>query len=224
MVDRFERLAPQGAGAKRRISIAGTTGGESRDTRKGWALADLDAIIPMIDTEAQALGFDLVRVLLFGSGEERTLQIMAERPDTRQLTIDDCAALSRRVSEHLDALEEAGNDPIPGAYRLEVSSPGIDRPLTRRQDFSDWAGHEARVNLSEPVEGRKQVTGRLVGIDEAGVIRLDDRKSGPLAFDFSLVASAKLVLTDALIAATTPLVAAGADEIEPSDETEEQED
>ena len=89
----------------------------------------------MIAPEAEALGFALVRVRLFGKGDERTLQVMAERPDTRQLTIDDCADLSRRISDQLDAAEEAGRDYIDGAYRLEVSSPGIDRPLTRWQDF-----------------------------------------------------------------------------------------
>ena len=89
-------------------------------------MADLDALTAMIEPEASALGFDLVRVRLFGGGDDRTLQVMAERPDTRQLTIDDCSDLSRRISDRLDALEEAGKDPIEGAYRLEVSSPGID--------------------------------------------------------------------------------------------------
>ena len=92
-------------------------------------MTDIAAIAALVEAEAKALGFDLVRVIMFGSDDERTLQIMAERPDTRQLTIDDCADLSRRISEKLDALEEAGNDPVEGAYRLEVSSPGIDRPL-----------------------------------------------------------------------------------------------
>src|SRR3546814_12566351 len=88
---------------------------------------------------------------------------MAERPDTRQLTIDDCADLSRRISDRLDEAEAAGRDPIPGGYRLEVSSPGIDRPLTRVQDYDDWKGHEARLHLVEPIDGRKQLTGIQIG-------------------------------------------------------------
>jgi len=159
------------------------------------------------------LGFDLVRVALFGAGDERTLQVMAERPTTRQLTIDDCAALSRRISDKLDALEEAGNDPIDGPYRLEVSSPGIDRPLTRLSDFADWKGHEAKVTLSEPVEGRKNLHGVLDGV-ELGTIALTDRKAGPVRFELGNVDSAKLLLTDRLIAATRPLDTSGADEVE----------
>jgi ribosome maturation factor RimP len=186
----------------------------------GDPMTDLDALHDMIETEAKALGFDLVRVILFGKGEDQTLQIMAERPATRQLTIDDCASLSRAVSERLDALEEAGKDPIDGAYRLEVSSPGIDRPLTRLKDYTDWAGHEARVLFVEPIEGnRKQVKALLAGI-EGNAVLLDDPKSGRITTDFSNIANAKLVLTDALISATVPLSTDGADEIV----TQEQED
>ena len=182
-------------------------------------MADMDVLNALVDTEAKALGFDLVRVVVFGKGEDQTLQIMAERPDTRQLTIDDCAALSRAVSGQLDVLEEAGKDPIEGAYRLEVSSPGIDRPLTRLRDFADWSGHEARVAFVEPVDGRKQVKAVLAGVNGANVL-LDDPKSGTITVDFSNIATAKLVLTDALISATVPLSTEGADEIV----TQEQED
>lgn len=183
-------------------------------------MADMDTLTAMIEAEARALGFDPVRVILFGKDDDRTLQIMAERPDTRQLNVDDCAALSRAVSAQLDALEEAGKDPIEGAYRLEVSSPGIDRPLTRLKDFSDWAGHEARVSFAEPVEGgRKQVKALLAGV-EGDQVLLDDPKSGRLATDFSNIVTAKLVLTDALISATVPLSTEGADDIV----TQEQED
>ena len=125
-------------------------------------MTDITALTALIEAESEALGFDLVRVIMFGSDDERTLQIMAERPDTRQLTIDDCAALSRRISEKLDALEEAGEDPVEGAYRLEVSSPGIDRPLTRQQDYADWAGHEAKITLDEKIDGRLRFTKTLV--------------------------------------------------------------
>jgi len=165
----------------------------------------------LIDPEAKALGFDLVRVKLFGGAGDLTLQVMAERPDTRQLTIDDCAELSRRISDRLDELEEQGKDVIDEEYRLEVSSPGIDRPLTRLADFADWAGHEARIVLAQPVEGRKQLTGILKGV-EGDTITIDVRKQGDMTIDFADVGDAKLLLTDRLIAATRPLSIEGAEE------------
>ena len=174
---------------------------------------DIDILTRLIEPEAQALGFALVRVRLFGKDDERTLQVMAERPDTRQLTIDDCAELSRRLSDRLDALEAEGRDPIDGAYRLEVSSPGIDRPLTRRQDFTDWSGHEARIVLNEAIDGQKQFKGELEGIDADGTIAIRHPRTGDVArVPFALIADAKLVLTDRLIAATVPLSMDGADE------------
>ena len=180
-------------------------------------MADIARITQLVEPEAAALGFDLVRVIVFGKSEvgdeEVTLQIMAERPDTGQLVIEDCAALSRRVSDVMDACEEAGEDLIEEAYRLEVSSPGIDRPLTRAKDFAAWAGHEARVALKNPVDGnRRAVQGDLIGID-GETITLNDKKSGMVTFPLSDIHSAKLVLTDRLIAATRPLDTAGADEI-----------
>jgi ribosome maturation factor RimP len=179
-------------------------------------LTDLAALTQLIEPEAAALGFALVRVRLFGSGDDRTLQIMAERPDTRQLTIDDCSELSRRVSDKLDELEAAGRDPIEGAYRLEVSSPGIDRPLTRLADFDDWLGHEARVTLAEKRDGRKQFKGDLAGTraDDSGGAVLLATDAGEVAIPFAAIADAKLALTDRLIAATQPLNAEGADEHE----------
>ena len=180
-------------------------------------MADIARITEVIEPEVKALGFELVRVILFGKSEvgdeEHTLQIMAERPETGQLVIDDCAALSHRISDAIDALEEAGEVLIEDAYRLEVSSPGIDRPLTRAKDFANWAGHEARVQLKNPVEGnRKSLQGDLVGID-GETVTLEDRKSGRVSFPMADIHSAKLVLTDRLIAATRPLDASGADEI-----------
>jgi len=176
-------------------------------------LADIAQLTQLIEPEATALGLDLVRVKMFGGTSDPTLQVMAERPDTRQLAIEDCAALSRRISDVLDALEEAGRDPIPHAYRLEVSSPGIDRPLTRLQDFEDWKGHEARVNLTGPTDdGRKQLTGILMGAD-ADQVTVDVRKHKPVTVPFAQVADAKLMMTDALIAATAPLSPEGADKI-----------
>jgi ribosome maturation factor RimP len=184
-------------------------------------MADIARIIEVVEPEAKALGFDLVRVRYFKGGEigplsdaeEFTLQIMAERPETGQLVIEDCAALSHRISNAFDALEEKGEVLIADAYRLEVSSPGIDRPLTRPQDYAAWAGHEARVQLLNPVEGnRKSLQGDLIGI-EGETVTLEDKKSGTVSFPLSDILSAKLVLTDKLIAATRPLDTSGADEI-----------
>ncbi len=184
----------------------------------GEIVAEIEALLPLITPECEALGFDLVRVRFLTGGDDLTLQIMAERPETGQLNIDDCAALSRRISEKFDEL-----DPIEEAYRLEVSSPGIDRPLTRPKDYANWAGQEARINLIEPVEGKKQLRGLLAGLD-GEIVRIDDRKAGAMETPLSNVHSAKLILTDALIAATMPVDTTGADEIETEIETEEQED
>lgn len=181
-------------------------------------MADLDKLEQLIEPEAKALGFDLVRVQFVSGADELTLQIMAERPETGQLNIDDCAALSRRISEKFDLV-----DPIEEAYRLEVSSPGIDRPLTRAKDYANWAGHEARINLVDAVDGKKQLRGLLAGV-EGEIIAIDDRKSGRQETALSNVHSAKLILTDALIAATVPVSPDGADEIEEDTLVEEQED
>ena len=108
-------------------------------------MADTARLTRLIEPEATALGFELVRVKLTGSGDERTLQIMAEDPATGQLLVGQCAELSRRVSDAIDAAEEAGEELVEGAYNLEVSSPGIDRPLTREKDYANWAGHEANT-------------------------------------------------------------------------------
>lgn len=192
------RLVPgDGAGAKALIH---------------WSLmTDLARLVELIRPEAEALGFALVRVKMTGGRSDPTLQVMAERPDTRQLTLEDCAALSRRLS---DMLDEA--DPIPDAYRLEVSSPGIDRPLTRLSDFEDWKGHEARLSLVEKVDGRKQVAGALQGM-EGDTILIDVKGMGAMRIPFDALHSAKLVMTDTLIAATAPLSADGADSIKLED-------
>lgn len=197
-------------------------------------MADIARITEVIEPEVKALGFDLVRVRLFKGGEigdeEHTLQIMAERPETGQLVIEDCAALSRRISDRFDELEDAGENLIVEAYRLEVSSPGIDRPLTRVKDYLAWAGHEVRITLLNPIEGnRKSLNGELVGL-EGDVITLDERKSGRVTFPLADVQYAKLVLTDRLIAASRPLDTSGIDEEilgfddEPGEIPEEQED
>ena len=175
-------------------------------------MTDLTAIANLIEPAVKALGLDLVRVAMIGGKSDPTLQVMAERPDTRQLSIDDCADLSRAISEIFDPLEEAGRDPIDGAYRLEVSSPGIDRPLTRLADYVDWAGHEARIKFVSPVDAAKQVTGDIVGVD-GETIAIDTTK-GRREVAFANIQSAKLVLTDKLIAATAPLSTEGADSIQ----------
>lgn len=171
-------------------------------------MADIAALRILIEPEAKALGLDLVRVAFFGGKSDPTLQIMAERPDTRQLDISDCEALSRRISEKFDEL-----DPIEEAYRLEVSSPGIDRPLTRVQDWIDWSGFDARVKMAEPLDGRKQFDGRIIASDGDSVT-LGVNKLGEVAIPLAQIASAKLILTDALIKATAPLSTEGADKIQ----------
>ncbi len=178
-------------------------------------MADLDRLTEVIEPEAKALGFELVRVKMMpseaGDGGE-ALQIMAEDPATGQLVIEQCAALSRRVSDRIDALEEQGEVLIDGAYHLEVSSPGIDRPLTRAKDFADWAGHEAKVSMAKGYDGQRNLRGILKGI-EGDAVTIEDHKAGDVTVPRDQIHSAKLVLTDELIAATQPLDTSGADEI-----------
>ena len=171
-------------------------------------MTDVARLTELIEPEVKAEGLELVRVMMIGGTDDPTLQIMAERPDTRQLTLQDCERLSRRISDRLD---EA--DPIEEGYRLEVSSPGIDRPLTRPQDYDDWKGHEARINLREKTEGRKQYSGILVGRDGDAAL-IDVPNLGEIRVPFANVHSAKLLLTDKLIAATAPLDAEDADQIQ----------
>lgn len=188
-------------------------------------MADLARLIEIIEPEAAALGFDLVRVKMLASeaGDgDRALQIMAEDPATGQLIIDQCAALSRAVSDKIDALEEAGETLIEGAYHLEVSSPGIDRPLTRAEDYAAWAGHEAKIALAEKLEGHRNLRGELLGID-GDIVSIEDKKAGRLDVPLANIHSAKLMLTDALIAATRPIDTSGAEDIiEDSDNNDEE--
>jgi ribosome maturation factor RimP len=179
-------------------------------------MADNAALTKIIEPEVEALGYSLVRVAMIGGASDPTLQVMAERPDTRQLDLSDCEAISRRLSERLDALEAEGRDPIEGGYRLEVSSPGIDRPLTRPKDYSDWAGHEARLKLDPPVDGAKQVSGTIEGAED-GRVRIGSPK-GVREIPFSAIQSAKLLLTDKLIQSTAPLSTEGADTIQEVEE------
>ena len=170
-------------------------------------MADVAAITEVIEPEVKRLGYDLVRVMMIGGVSDPTLQVMAERPDTRQLDLADCETLSRGLSDLLDR-----DDPIEGSYRLEVSSPGIDRPLTRPADYSYWAGHEARITLAASRDGRKQFNGMLQGLDHDEV-KLTDKEGRAHTLPLSAISSAKLVLTDKLIQATAPLSTEGADTI-----------
>jgi ribosome maturation factor RimP len=171
-------------------------------------VVQLPTLTKLIGTEVENLGFTLVRVAMIGGSSDPTLQVMAERPDTRQLDLGDCEIISRRLSELFDL-----SDPIEGSYRLEVSSPGIDRPLTRLKDFTDWAGFEARVALEEPRDGRKQFSGTLEGLD-GETVKLTGKDGKAYALPFSAISSAKLLLTDRLINATAPLSTEGADHIQ----------
>ena len=147
---------------------------------------------PIIEPAVEAAGYRLVRLRILG-GKTKTLQIMAERPDGT-MKVEDCARLSRALSDFLER-----EDPFEGEYLLEVSSPGIDRPLTRLTDFSRWAGHEAKLELSAPDEsGRRRFKGLLIGLDGNEVaIEVEGER---LKFPFRGIAEAKLVLTDKLIA------------------------
>ena len=144
------------------------------------------------------LGFRLVRVVLSGRNGS-TVQIMAERPDG-MLTVEECAEISRRLSPVLDA-----HDPIHGQYTLEVSSPGIDRPLVRPSDFEAWAGHEAKIEMKELISGRKRFRGMLEGVegDEVRIeVEIDQIGRQVVGLPVGLIGEARLVLTDELIRET----------------------
>ncbi len=154
-------------------------------------------IAHMVAPVAAGLGYRLVRVKI-SAANGMTLQIMAERPDGT-MTVEDCEALSKDVSPVLDV-----EDPISEAYNLEVSSPGIDRPLVRRSDFERWTGHEAKIELSRQIDGRKRYRGILAGV-EGDALRLTIEKKAKLAepetaeIALADIGEARLVLTDELI-------------------------
>jgi ribosome maturation factor RimP len=139
----------------------------------------------------EGLGFELVRIRLMAA-KRTTLQIMAERPEGG-IEVEDCARISRAVSAVLDV-----SDPIAGEYTLEVSSPGIDRPLTRLKDFERYQGYEVRLETAELIDGRRRFKGTLEGVEDGEV--LVAISEGTIGLDFDMIADAKLVLTDALIA------------------------
>jgi len=157
-----------------------------------------DDIAPIIEPSLEAMGYRLVRVAFLGA-KRATLQIMAERIDEAPMTVDDCTEISRSVSALLDVA-----DPIAEAYMLEVSSPGIDRPLTRPEDYDRFAGFEARIELGRPLDGRKRFRGRLLGRADSEVRIVAE--TGEVRLPFADIAKAKLVITDDLLAArSTPL-------------------
>ena len=171
--------APVGAAAPRSI----TSQGKAAEVER------------LVAPSLAAMGYEIVRVQL--SGDRRPcLQIMAERQDNADMSVEDCAEVSRMVSALLDV-----EDPIQGSYRLEISSPGIDRPLTRFGDFDRFAGFEARVELTVPRDGRRRFRGRLLGT-EGEAIRLETAE-GEVELPFALVQKAKLLLTDELLAAAS---------------------
>jgi ribosome maturation factor RimP len=155
-------------------------------------LVDTNDIAQMIEPTLAAMGYRLVRVLMIGA-RRATLQVMAERLDDLPITHDDCAEISRSVSAFLDVA-----DPIKGAYTLEVSSPGIDRPLVRVEDYDRFSGFEAKIELAASLNGRKRFRGRLIGTAE-GVIRLRIEE-GEVRLPLDAVVRAKLLLTEDLIA------------------------
>ena len=147
----------------------------------------------LIEPEAMRLGLDIVRVRLGGGSKRKQLQIMAEKAGGAHTDVNDCAKLSRAIGPVMEAA-----DPISDAYTLEVSTPGIDRPLTRKGDFGRWVGHLAKVELAMPLDGRRKFRGVILREDDDGVaIELDD--GAELVAELTEMVKASLVLTDELI-------------------------
>ncbi len=147
-------------------------------------------LFEIVNPLVESMGFEIVRLRLMG-GNTPTLQVMAQKPDTT-IEVDDCAEISTAISAVLDV-----EDPIIEAYTLEVSSPGIDRPLTRLKDFAHWVGYVAKLETSELIDGRKRFRGELAGTEDDEV--LINIEEGTIGLKFDWLADAKLVLTDDLI-------------------------
>jgi ribosome maturation factor RimP len=158
-------------------------------------VSGLSVLEALVAPAVEAAGYRLVRLRVMG-GKTKTVQVMAERPDG-QMDVDDCAGLSRTLSELLEAA-----DPIADDYVLEVSSPGIDRPLTRAEDFARFAGHDVRIELTQAVDGRRRFKGLLIGLEGQDVLVDVAAEGGSqrLRLPYSSIGDAKLVLTDRLIA------------------------
>jgi ribosome maturation factor RimP len=181
--------------------MALTSGGSQRACRffVDWKArlrgktAEDQGLLELLDPVAEAIGYEIVRLRLMGGDHHRILQIMAERDDGTML-VEDCAALARAVSEVLDAA-----DPIKDEYTLELSSPGIDRPLTRLEDFDAYAGHEARLELDRLAENRRRFKGVLAGVED-GQVAIDlDGEDETTLIPFEWISEAKLVITDQLM-------------------------
>ncbi|WP_293676539.1 ribosome maturation factor RimP [uncultured Phenylobacterium sp.] len=160
---------------------------------RGKTAEDLE-LLELLDPVAEAAGYEIVRLRLMGGTETRRLQIMAERAIDGDMVVEDCARLSRALSEVLDAA-----DPISGEYTLEVSSPGVDRPLTRLKDFAAYEGHEVKLELDRLAEGRKRFRGRLACVEDqqVGLDLEGEEETAMVPFDW--IVEAKLVLTDELM-------------------------
>jgi ribosome maturation factor RimP len=159
-------------------------------------LVDTKNIAQVIEPSVAGMGYRLVRVAMT-SGRRATLQVMVERLDNLPITLDDCAQISHSVSTLLDVA-----DPVVGTYTLEISSPGIDRPLVRTEDYDRFSGFEAKIELAIPLNGRRRFRGRLLGTSE-GTVRLLTAV-GETQLPLDAVARAKLVVTDDLIAGAQP--------------------
>jgi len=174
--------------------VTENVGGAASEARFFSETGVAGEIAALVEPTLNDLGYRVVRVTVSGRNGT-TLQIMAERPDGT-MTVEDCADVSRQLSPLLDA-----HDPIVGQYTLEISSPGIDRPLARPSDFVAWAGHEARIETKELVGGRRRFRGKLKGLAGNDVqLEVPVDQGGPeVAVPIGLVAEARLVLTDELI-------------------------
>ncbi len=160
-------------------------------------MIDTVRIETLIAPSLEAMGYRLVRVAVTGGRRAQVLQVMAERIDDRPMSVDDCTEVTHTVSALLDV-----EDPIEQSYVLEVSSPGIDRPLVRREDYERFKGHEAKLELAVPINGRRRFRGRLAGID-ADQVRLD-LGAEVVALPLTRIQRAKLVITDELLVRQRP--------------------
>ncbi len=182
--DAFERSLPAAA-----LFVDGDTGPLKTKTPQDTR------ILALADPVAAGLGLEIVRVRVM-SGKKPRLQIMTDRLDGTGVDVDDCARLSRALSDVFEV-----EDPVSGEYDLEISSPGIDRPLTTLAHFARWEEYEAKIELDRMVEGRKRFRGMLAGVEDGNVLLDMDGEEDTALIPFDWIADAKLVLTDALIEA-----------------------
>ena len=155
--------------------------------------AEDQTLLDLLDPVAEAVGYEIVRLRMMGGQARRTLQIMAEDA-TGEMLVEDCSILSRSISQVLDVV-----DPVPGEYTLEVSSPGVDRPLTRMKDFAEYEGFDAKIELDRLAEGRKRFRGELAGIEDDNVAINIEGEEHTALLPFAWIVDAKLTLTDALM-------------------------